>query len=901
MSPIPSLPRGVRRLFRLTRTRAQLLRDQHDEIREHLAMRTADLRALGMSEAQAEAEALRRFGDTEEFRAYAERRAAHQAHRMVVLDGFTGWTQDVRFALRQCRKAPAFSALAVLTLALGIGANTAIFSVVHRLLLAPLPYPNGNRIVMPMQTDTRGIASSTLWPLIEGWEARGHSVREIAAAGTDAYAIRPDGTVEMIPNATITSNFLHVLGVHPVLGRSFTPADERPGGTKSPVAMISYSLWQRAYGGRADAIGQTVELDGFQHTIVGVMPPGLTVPMSPNPTPDVWEAWTLEAQTVGFWVAPTAFALLRPGATADDATRELEAIAAGLPDTVQRGQRPRAMRAQDFLDARIERAIEVLFVSVGALLLIACANVANLLLARAWTRQREFAVRIALGAGRARLVRQVLTESVLLALAGGLLGLLFAWQGLKLIIALRPSSLDDLAQVHIEPVVLLWSVGVSVATGVLFGCAPAFFAGARAVGDVLKDETRTASGGAGARRVRSALIVAEVAMSLVLLVGAGLLTRSFMALQRMPLGFEPRGLVYEDVLIGGPRTGAHKQAVREAILDRLRALPGVTDAAIGAMPGKGFIGSGLETTPGADGSTVRVQGLSTIIATPNYTRVARMAVFEGRLPDPASLTAEWKAGRPFALSPEVAVSRGLALRLWPNGHAIGSRVRQWEANPLPNSPEAPWVTVVGVVDDARMPGVHGDLRSLQLYSLPHPLMGDVMFLVRTSGSGEGEATMIHRAIMAVDPALVVRPPLAGEQYLRDALAPSRFAMALLTAFALLALALSAVGLYGVIAYSVSQRTREIGVRVALGAQPMDVTRLVVRDGIRLAIAGIIVGVAGAIGATQALRGILYGVSPADPPTFIGIALLLAAIALVASYVPARRALRVDPTVALRAE
>lgn len=867
----------------------------------HLAMRISDLRALGMSEAQAEAEALRRFGDTDEFRTYAERRAAHQAHRMAVLDGFTAWTQDVRFALRQCRKAPAFTALAVLTLALGIGANTAIFSVVHRLLLAPLPYPHGNRIVMPMQSDARGVISSALWPLIEGWQARGHSVEEIAGASTDAYAKRPDGTVEMISNASITSNFLHVLGVQPVLGRDFTLADERSGGETSPVAMISYSLWQRAYGGRADAIGRTVELDGFQHTIIGVMPAGLTVPMSPNPMPDVWEPWTLKAQTVGFWVAPTAFAILRPGATAEAATRELEAIAAGLPDTVQRGERPRAMRAQDFLDARIERAIDVLFVSVGALLLIACANVANLLLARAWTRQREFAVRIALGAGRARLARQVLTESVLLALAGGALGLVFAWQGLKLIIALRPSSLDDLAQVHIEPVVLLWSVGVSVATGVLFGCAPAFFSGARAVGDVLKGETRAASGGAGARRVRSALIVVEVAMSLVLLVGAGLLTRSFIALQRMPLGFEPRGLVYEDVLIGGPRNGDHKAVVREAILEHLRALPGVTDAAIGAMPGKGFIGDGLETTPGADGSTVRVQGLATIVATPNYTHVAQMAIIEGRLPDPASLTAEWKAGRPFALSPEVAVSRGLALRLWPNGHAIGSHVRQWEANPPPNNPEAPWVTVVGVIDDARMPGVHGDLRTLQLYSLPHPHMGDVMFLVRTAGSGEKAAPMIHRAIVAVDPMLVVRPPLSGEAYLRDALAPSRFAMALLTAFALLALVISAVGLYGVIAYSVSQRTREIGIRIALGAQPVDLARLVVSDGLRLATVGIILGVAGAIGATQALRGMLYGVSPADPATFIGIALLLAAIALVASYMPARRALRVDPTVALRAE
>jgi putative ABC transport system permease protein len=908
----PKLPWGVRRLFRLPGNRERMLRDMDEEMRQHLAMRVDDLRARGMSQTEAEAEALRRFGDTAEFRDYAERRASDRARWLRVTEWIAETAQDVRFAWRQFGKAPAVTAIAVLTLALGIGANTAIFSVVHRLLLDPLPYPNGSRIVMPMQDGDRFGLGAAGGDIVTAWHERSRTIEAIAGATFSTYDVRPDGTINVISNAWITSNFLHVLGVQPVLGRSFTPDEEREGGPA--VAMISHGLWQREYGGTIKAIGSTVTIEGAARTIVGVTPPGLTIPMSGvrliapvhmgTQAPDIWIPATLEAiNRGGGGGQPGAFATLRPGASSEAASRELASIAESVP-TRGRPRSVRAMRAQDFLDARETRSVQVLFVAVGALLLIACANVANLLLARAWTRRREFAVRTALGAGRGRLARQVLTESMALALAGGVLGVGVAWQTLKIIIALRPSSLDHLDTVRIEPAVLLWTLGVSVATGILFGCAPALFAIARKVGDVLRNETRGGSGGRTSRRFRSGLIVIEIALSIVLLVGAGLLVRSFVQLQQMHLGFEPRGLAYVTVMMGGSRNRARLPAIRQTIVDRVRALPGVTDIVLGTMPGKGYVGDGLETEHDANGQTNHVTMVGTNFISPDYFRVARIAFVEGRAPDSLATPGQLGPGLPF--SSEVVVNRTLARRLWPDGRAIGARVRSYsdpDAKMPPGfaRPPAAWSTVVGVVDDIQLPGLRGDARTMNVYSLFPPNLSDVPFVVRTAESAEEVAPTIHRTIVEADRRVLVRPILSGEAYLRDALAPSRFAMALLAAFAVIALVLSAVGLYGIIAYSVTLRTREIGVRIALGAEPRAVTGLVIGGGLRLAVGGVVIGAAAAAATTRLLGSMLYGVGPADPFTFVAITVLVAVIALLASYVPARRALRINPTEALRAD
>ncbi|HKT07379.1 MAG TPA: ADOP family duplicated permease [Gemmatimonadaceae bacterium] len=892
---------GVRRLFKLPLfTRMAARADADAELDAFLAERVERLMRAGMSPADARAEALRRLGSPEsdvrrELRRSAERRERHQWMRQ----GADDLREDLRLAMRRFATSPAFTAAAVLTLALGIGANTAIFSAVHRLLLSPLDYPNGDRMVMPMQENDRFRGDSRFerrpvgGSLIDAWQQRTHTVEEIAAASEDMFSVDSSGTVDTLTSAVITVNFLPMLGVQPVVGRAFTAQDVVPKGPPN-VALISAALWQHGYAGRPDIVGRTVSLDGRPLTIVGVTPAGLNIPLSGKTPPDMWVPDDLGSASNGgsgsLDMGPAVFALLRRGVTLDAASRELQDIAASMPHEGGLGGRLRVMRAQDFVNAPATRSLHILFAAVDALLLIACATVANLLLARAWTRQREFAIRGALGAGRRRLARQVLTESLSLALAGGALGAGVAWLALRIIVALRPPALDRLANAHIEPAVLLWTLGVSVLTGLLFGSAPAFFAGLNPVGDVLRRETRGGSASIASRRVRSSLVVLQIAASLTLLVASGLLVRSFAALQRMPLGFEPRGLDYADILIAATRE--QRLAIRDEVVRHLAALHGVRGVAIGVMPGKGWAGDGLETEADRAGHVTSVPVLGTVMITPDYFRVAGIALVAGRLPDsspPPIRRGSW--------SPEVLVNRALARRLWPDGHALGSLVRPIA---FPGQPLAQWSTVVGVVDDTRMPGEIGDVAALQVYT-GYPYAGEVPLVVRTGLSGDAAAPMIKRAIMAVDPHIFVRPILSGDTFLRDSLAPTRFATSLLTAFAVVALVLAALGLSGVIAYTVSQRMREIGIRLALGADPRTVVTRVVAGGLRLVALGLVLGTAAAVAATRCLASMLYGVGAADPLTFVVIAALVALIALPASYLPARRALRIDPAQTLRAD
>ena len=914
MSFSSRLPRGVRRLIRLPRSRSRLLREMDEEMRSHLAMRVDSLRLLGMSAADAEAEALRRFGDSDEYRAYAERRVARQARWRGAAEWLGEWAQDVRFANRQFRRNVGFTAIAVLTLALGIGANTAIFSVVHRLLIAPLPYADGNRIVKLMAGEGENMDAPAS-VMLRAWQARAHSLEMIAAVSVDAIYAQDFGEQQDSIHAFVTSNYLPLLGLTPAVGRNFTVDEERPAGPA--VAMISYGKWQREYGGRVDVLGKTIhvsDLDDRQYTIIGVAPPEMSIPMSTGQgvgkklreaDPAIWLPASLDS--IG---RDHRFAKLRPGISAEAASRELQAIIDSVPRTGGKPIHVRAMRAQDFLDPRETQTVQVLFVAVGVLLLIACANVANLLMSRAWTRRREFAVRTALGAGRGRLARQILTESVLLAIAGGLLGVGVARLTLQIIIALRPPSLDHLAGVALESSVLLWSAGISIVTGVLFGFAPALFAGARDAGDVLRNETRSSSGGPAARRMRSTLIVLEIAMSLVLLVGAGLLVRSFVALQRMPLGFRPAGLVSVDLMLMLRRDWSleYRDARRDEIIDRLRTMPGVTEASVGMMPGLGWKAfAPLESDPDASGQTRRISTFSTIFINANYFHVAGMTLVAGRLPD----TLTWpraSSGAGPALPSEIVVNRTLARRMWPDGRVIGSRLTATVGGPMQNET----YTVVGVVDDINLPGNRGAVGNMEIYQpLPPRLAAAVPVLLRTTLSEREVMSSIRQLVADFDRSLrgasqlpfgaVVQSLTVGERYLSESLAPTRFAMALLVAFSVIALVLSGVGLYGVIAYSVTQRTREIGVRVALGADARSVRRLVVGGGLKLTTLGIVIGVAAAAASTRVLASLLYGVSPVDPSSFVAIAGLVMAIAFAASYVPARRATRIDPTEALRAD
>ena len=927
MFNVPRLPNGARRLLRLPPSRTRMQREMDEEMRTHLAMHVDFLEARGMSEADAHAEAMRRFGDAEEYSAYTEHRATRQAHWRGVTQWLDEWTQDLRFANRQFRRHVGFTALAVVTLALGIGANTAIFTVVHRLLIAPLPYPDGNRIVKLVVADGERFQSPSR-VVLQAWRDRARSLELVAGISVDALYLQDFGdTQDSIP-AYVSYNYLTLLGLTPALGRTFRSDEAEPGAPA--VAMISYGKWQREFGGRSNVIGSTIRVpdtDNRPFTVIGVMPPEISIPMAEpggvsgklrQAEPAIWIPASLDS--IG---GPNLFAKLRRGVSADQASRELQSILETLPATNRVGPfapsvggrptRARAMRAQDFLDPRETQTVQVLFVAVGVLLLVACANVANLLMSRAWTRRREFAVRTALGAGPGRLARQVLTESVLLAVGGGVLGIAVAWATLEVILALRPPSLAHLDGVALDSSMLLWSAAISVVTGILFGSAPAIFAGARPLGEVLRSESRTASGGGSTKRLRSGLIVLEIALSLVLLIGAGLLVRSFLALQRMPLGFQPHGLVAADVMFSFRRewTPAQREARRDELIERLRAMPGVIDAGIGMMPGQGWRAlSTLESDPDANGNTKSISEFASIFITPNYFRIAGMSLVAGRLPDSLAWPRA-SLGDDAPASAEIVVSRALAQRFWPNGSAVGARLNEKQVGPFVRAGRSSAYTVVGVVDDARLPGGRDARWTLETYT-PMPMrLPEAPILLRTKLPERQLIPAIRRVVAEFDQhssretkgpfGTILREVTIGDTYLSESLAPTRFAMALLAAFSAIALILSAVGLYGVIAYSVTQRTREIGVRVALGADGASVKRLVVGGGIRLTALGIGLGVAGAIASTRVLAHLLYGVTPADPVTFVAIAVLVVVIALAASYIPAGRATRIDPMEALRAD
>jgi predicted permease len=926
------LPRGARQLFRLPVTRDRLIADADEEVRFHVDAWTEELRAKGMSADDARRAAVERFGDTADYRHHAERRASRNARRMRLATWLAEWAQDARFSLRHFSKAPGFTAVAVCTLALGIGANTAIFSVVYRVLLEPLPYPNGNRVVALKMIGGQGGFRAGLasvaddaprdpqGELLQAWSAHARSLERVAGVEPVFLSILPNGQQDTVSHALVTANLLDLLGVRPAIGRGFLPEEEQPGHDR--VAMISSRWWHAAFGGDPGAIGRVIEYEGAKYTIIGVMPAGFTIPMQPRvldmismTTPDVWLPRPIQEMSIGF-------GLLRPGVTAESATRELGTIAnasevrnvafprMATTDSVH----PRAMLATDFVGARERRMIGILFAAVGALLLIACANVANLLLARAWSRRREFAVRLGLGAGRPRLVRLALTESVLLALAAGAAGVAIAWYVLRVIIALRPIALDRLADVQIEPAVLLWTAIISVLTGVLFGGAAAAFVITQDVAGLLRSESAVSSGGGAARRVRGALIVAEVALSFALLVGAGLLTRSFRELERTRLGFTPHNLVSIDVLPPGPIwMSAERPAVRAAITARLAEVPGVTAAAFGMLPTAGYRVRDALVLDGPQG--MRPLATSSVMNTwidSAYFRTSGIALVAGRAPRPGASdeapmklpTMPGRGGPPprrtpmRSMSEEIVVSRSLARRITPDGNALGRRLATTQPGDGMGGPMF-WSTIVGISDDVRLPGAHA--ADDQVYSLSLTLMPYPTYIVRFASVPPNVESVLRRAVQRANPRLVARRARVADDYLREAMAPTRFTLGLLGAFAGLALMLALVGLYASISYTVRRRTREIGIRIALGASGNAIARMVLRDGVWLAATGLALGFGLALAGARALPALLYGVGPNDPMTFAATGVGVGAVAILATYVPARRATRVDPVDALRME
>ena len=855
-----------------------------DEIQSHLQMAIADRVERGETPAQAELAARREFGNVGLVK--------------EITREMWGWSslerleRDLRFGARMLVKQRSFTLIAVLTLALGIGVNTAIFSVVHAVLLRPLPYPAAERLVVLATTGTQtDFRAGVAYPDYVDWRDRTQSFEDTAGFLNTRFNLTGVEPPVAVPGRRVNWNFFQMLGVKPQLGRLFSAADDRAGAT--PTAVISDEFWREKFGGDAAVIGKTISLDENPFTLIGVLPPGfellrrddIFVPLGLWFTPD--ENLLKRSNQFPLYV----LGRLKSGVTVAQARADLSNVGAQLereyPET-NRGRRGTADKLADLRVKDVRPILLVLLGAVGCVLLIACVNVANLMLVRAAGRERELAVRMALGAGRWRIIRQLLTESLLIAVLGGAAGLLFGAWGISSLATLVPPTLLQLDQVRLNQPVLLFTLGISVFTGLLFGLLPALHAAHTDLNASLKEGGRSIAS-SGWERARKALLVVEVGLALVLLVGAGLMLRTLQQLTHVNLGFNPENLLtvrftLPDMTYNNERRLAFFREGRE----RLEALPGMRSASfVMSLPIEGsawdspfMVADKPAPAPGA------FPYASFTPVSANYFATMGIQLSAGR-----SFT-----DRDMNDTPAVAViNESLAHKLWPGENPIGKSLKQGSADT-----QAAWREVVGVVADVKLKGPDQET-PLQVY-LPLALRNSssVGLVVRTEGEPLAFANTVEQTIRSLDKDL----PLTSrsmDQLLGNAIARQRLTMNLLVILALLALLLAGIGIYGVLSYAVTERHRELGIRLALGATAPDVLRLVLMQGMKLVALGLVLGLAVAFAATRWLQGLLFGVAPTDPLTFVGVALLLSSVALVACWVPARRATKVDPLVALRYE
>ncbi|MBC7931090.1 MAG: ABC transporter permease [Rubrivivax sp.] len=814
--------------------------------------------------------------------------------------------QDVRFALRMLWKNRGLTAVAVVALALGIGANSAIFSVVNAIVLRPLPFRDSERLVQ-LWGDIRqpGLEELELSaPEFTDFRERGGAIFEsVAAYSTQGFNFAGAGEPERIQGAAVTASFFPTLGVEPIRGRTFTEEEDRPGADN--VVVISHALWERRFGSDPQIAGKQVALDGRGYTVVGVMPASFHFP---DNDAEIWKPIAFDADLLSPNNRGSHYLLatgrLRAGVPLERAQSEVAALAGGIggdnPQAYPRGFGAKIRPLQEELVGGVRTSLFVLFGAVGLVLLIACANVASLLLARAASRRREMAVRTALGASRWRVIRQLLTESVLLSLAGGTAGLLLALWGIDVLVSLAPAGTPRVEEIGLDAGVVLFTFGVSLLTGVVFGLAPALSASKTDLNASLKEGSRGSTEGPRRARLRGLLVVAEFALALVLLAGAGLLVKSFARIQEVGTGFDPDGvLTMRLVLPEAKYKGyAEQRAFYETLFARLRALPGVESVGGnnlipfgGGGGSRGFLIEGRPVPPGSPHPEEQLRFI-----TAGYFDAMRIPVLRGR---------DFKDSDVDGAPRVAVVSRAMAERHWPDEEAIGKRFA-YAGIGRGHDDKPDWIEIVGVVGDIKHRGL--DVASKPEIYVPvyQPLfkgfrLPALYVGIRTSGDAASLTPAVRREVLAIDREQAVASMKTMRQRLAESIAQRRFNMSLLGLFAVVALVLAAVGVYGVMSYAVARRTHEIGVRVALGAQRGDVLRPVLRQGMRLTLAGVAVGLVGALAATRVLASLLYGVSATDPLTFAGVAALLSAVALFACLVPARRATKVDPMVALRYE
>jgi putative ABC transport system permease protein len=882
----------LRDRLRALRKRDSVINDIDREMRSHLELQVeANIRA-GMSPQEAHEKAMRSFGNLN--------RAVDAAYDVKGGGLFETLAHDIRYGVRMLLKHKAFTAVAVITLALGIGANSAIFSVVNELLLRPLPFRDPERIVMLWEVSPGGRHQNTTSRAnFRAWREQSTSYEHIAAFSDQRLTLTGDFEPEELSGQLALPEIFKVLGVDPLLGRTLLPEDAQP---NSPlVAVLSHGLWQRRFGGQASVIGQSINLSGHRFQVVGVMPPGFQFHIKQRSgTGRPAEVWIVLPMPSGSTENErgrflSTVAKLKPGVTAEQAGAELRTIEARLSDEVpefNKNYSAEVLPLREQFFGNVRRPLWLMLGAVGFVLLIACANVANLLLSLATSREKEIALRAALGARRSRIVRQLLTESLLLALLGSALGLGFAWLGIKALPLISPRDLVSLQDVGLNFTVLAWTLGVSILTGIIFGLAPALHISRLNLNDSLKEGGKADSGqAAGSRRMRSVLVVSEIALAVVLLASAGLLIRSFIRLQQVDRGFQIDNVLSLVVRLPGAKYPEDAQLVQffNQARERVRHVPGVRSAGmVNFLPLYGGLGSNTafkitgrpEPPHGEEPSTdVRVVDAG-------YFETLGIPILRGR---------NFSDAEQLEAKRVILINEALARRHFPNEDPIGQRLDVGMF-------EKPVITeIVGVVGNVRYDSLIDEAPPAVYFPHPELAYPFMTLVMRTDGDPAAIAPAVQREIRAIDPNQPVSDVRTMNQVMSEAVSRSRFNTLLLGLFAGLATLLSAVGIFGVMNYSVALRTREIGLRLAIGAQPRQVLLLVLKQGLMLTIVGIALGLVAAFALTRLLSSLLFGIEAVDVTTFTAISLLLATVSLFACYLPARRAMRIDPMMALRYE
>ncbi|MBA3804227.1 MAG: ABC transporter permease [Acidobacteria bacterium] len=859
--------------------------DIDEELQIHIRMRTQENIERGMSPADARRDAEERFGN-----------AGHIKDRGWDVRG-GGWLetfwQDVRYGARMLRKHPGFSLMAIVTLALGIGANTAIFSIVNGVLLRPLPYPEPDQLDTVFQQNSSMNRFGISVADFQGIEKEYAKIGSVAAFSHRGVTLTGGERPEQIKATFATAGFFKTVGVSPADGRTFVPGEDRP--DTDPVVVISHGFWQRHLAGNTGIIGQRLMLDGIAYTVIGIMPPDFIAPSST--TPDLWPILQLQTPKRRGPFTLRVIARRNNGVSEQQGQEELQRIAREVyPQWANSFSDANAtyvsMPLKQALVGDIGKTLVVLLGAVGCVLLLASVNVANLLLARATTRQQEIAIRAALGAGRLRLLRQLFTESMLLAFLGGMAGLLLAMWGVDMLLALSPENIPRLDQVKVDGRVLGFAALGTFLSCLVFGLLPALYSVNPDLDGPLKGGGRGSAEVPGRRRLRDLLVIMEFALALPLLVGAGLMISSFMRLQQVKSGFDSDHLLTMRVPLPVQKYPKMEQAIsfNQEMVRRIQTLPGVQSASVTSnLPLDNFIDSNnfdLESHPTPPGQSQEVAENMSVGA--DYFRTMGIHLLKGRY-----LTEQDTMDTP----PVMVISEAMAKRYFPNGDATGQRLKTGGCT------ECDWTTIVGVVGDVKDRGLNTDnVPAMYLPFVQEPGNIRMMNLVlRTEGDPASMAAAVRREVNTIDPDLALADIKTMDQLMSESLGQSRYRGVLLGIFAMVALILAAVGIYGVIAYAISQRTREIGIRIALGARRWDVFKLVVGHGMILSLIGVAIGVAVSLALTRFLSSLLYGVSNTDPLTFSSVVLLLISVALLACAIPARGATRVDPMVALRQE